>query len=360
MQDTTKSGGDVHPYAQGALIYYRKGWQNVFPVGRKGGPQYAKEPVPKGVTGYEAPGIPFEKIYATVHGAAGLRNLAIRMPRTVICLDVDQYEDHDGMDTLRKMEADLGELPPTFRNSARGFQESGHRYFRCPLNFITRPGAEEIIEREYGPNIEVLHYGRRYALAWPSLNPAAGLAPYLWYSPDGTPLPEPPAVWNLPTLPERWAELLTAPIGSPEAVARSLRGPRAEPVAGADEDLFEVARQLWRRSVAERLAVQQFERVLKMKVGEVNKVLGGAGIVFARLAEAGLFTPSQAMEALVAAVRRNGVHSDTWNVANRKGWTLQSRLDDAFSQGLAKPPVALIDDHAPTDLHAYFMREVGR
>jgi hypothetical protein len=351
---------DIAPFRQGALIYFRKGWQDIFPVGRRGGPRYAKDPVPTGVTGYAAPAVGFERIARAVDQPAGLRNLGIRMPRTVICLDVDEYDGHGGLATLAAAEADLGPLPPTYRNSARGFTASGHRYFRCPLNHISKPGAEEILAKAYGPNIEILHYGRRYAVAWPSLNPAAGYAPYLWYDPDGQPLDEPPRVWDLPTLPPAWAELLTAPLGSEEsrrtdrANLRTVTPRESAPAAG-DDDLFDDPRQPWRRSVAESKAADHLGRVLTMTDGTVNKTLGSAGIVYARLAEAGLFTAEQAMELLTAATGRNGVHSDTWNRRHNKKWTLRSRLSDAFGQGLAKPPIMLIDDQPATDVYAQLL-----
>lgn len=353
MTDVTTSS-DIAPFREGALTYYSRGWQDVFPVGRKGGPRYAKDPVPVGVTGYDAPTVGFERIRRGTEQASGLRNLGIRMPRTVICLDVDQYEGHEGMTTLHAAEAELGELPQTYRNSARGLTESGHRYFRCPLNTVALPGAEEVLEKAYGPNIEILHYGRRYAIAWPSLNPSAGLAQYRWYDPGGQVMELPPRVWDLPVLPDPWAAILTVPIGSPESrrAGGGLRTPRGVKEVTGDDDLFDDPREMWRRSVAEAKAVDHLGRVLRMTEGTVNKTLGSAGIVFARLAEAGLFTLEQAMDLLERAAYRNGVHSDAWNRAARKRWTLSSRLEDAFSQGLAKAPIGLIEDFPATDLYS--------
>lgn len=350
--DDTQSLGDITPFAQSALTYYRKGWQDVFPLGTSRGPQYAKAPVPAGVTGYDAGPVGFERIEATLYAPAGRRNIGARMPRTVICLDVDQYDGHDGMATLRAAESALGPLPAAPRNSARGRTDSGHRYYRVPLNHIPRPDAEERLRAAHGPNIEILHYGRRYAVVWPSLNPDAGHAQYLWYSASGYVLDEPPCVWELPVLPGPWAELLAAPIGSEESRRRPGSNLRAQPVdTGVDGDLFDDPRQPWRRTVAEGKAYEHLRRVLAMRDGEVNKTLGGAGIVFARLAEAGMFTPEQAMELLIRATRKNGVHSDAWNKAHRKGWTLDSRLADAFAQGLAKPPIIFIENGQPGDVY---------
>ncbi len=364
MQDATSGSGGPHasPFAASALIYYRKGWTDVFPLGHRGGERYAKAPVPKGVTGYDAGPVGFERIYNTVHGPAGKRNIGARMPRHVICLDVDQYDGHEGLATLERTQADLGPLPDTFRNSARGWTASGHRYFRCPLGHVVLPGAEEKLSGAYGPNIDILHHGRRYAVVWPSLNPAAGLARYEWYSPGRELLAEPPAVVELPQLPKVWAQFLTVPMDSPEASARggNLRAPKRQEGETGDDDLFDDVRQAWRRSVMEVRVREHLSAVLTMTDGTVNKTLGAAGIALGRYAVAGLFTLEQAHLLLERAAMKNGVHSDEWNKRNRKGWTLDSRIQDALSQGLNRDPIQIIDDVEPSDVFGYYLPRVTR
>lgn len=361
MPDTT-TGSDtpqIHPYSHGALIYYRKGWTDVFPLGHRDGPRYAKSPVPIGVTGYDGKPIGWQKIKATTLSPAGRRNLGIRMPRHIVCLDVDQYEGHEGLTTLAGAESSLGDLPPTYRNSARGLTESGHRYFRLPVGMTLRTGAEGLLVKTYGPNIEILHHFHRYAVAWPSLNPDAGLAPYLWYTPDGVPMTGPPAVVSVPLLPERWVAFLCVPADSPDAASRggNLRAPRGE----TGEDVFDDGRQRWRRSVMELKALEHLKAVLGMTDGTVNSTLGGAGIAYGRYAEAGLFTLDEARALLEAAARRNGVHSDEWNRRHRKGWTLDSRLDDALSQGINhKARLEIIEDVEAVNVFEQLMKEIGR
>jgi len=353
----------VWPYAEGALIYFSRGWTDVFPVGTDKDP-YAKAPVPKGVTGYDAGPVGWNRIKLGTQQAAGKRNLGLRMPRQVIGLDVDEYEDHAGASTLAKAEADLGDLPPTYRNTARGHGDAGHRFFRTGMGRIAIPGAEEILAKAYGPNIEILHYGRRYAVAWPSLNAAAGLAPYRWYAPDGELLTgPPPRVIDLPVLPEAWQELLTAPIGSEQAQRGSggnLRAPDRKDKPEGEAGLWDDAGLTIRRSRAEDLTVTQVVAVLEMTVGSVNKTLGSAGIWLARMANAGLLTLEQAQEILTAATVRNGVHSDGWNAANKRRWTMRSRIADALSQGLNRPPYSIIEDCSPTNVHAQIMRRINR
>lgn len=354
------------PYGDGALLYFSRGWTDVFPVGSDAIP-LAKSPVPVGVTGYDAPPVGWERIKRATTTRAARRNLGLRMPRQVIGIDVDDYEDHDGGATLARAEAVLGPLPATYRNSARGNGNSGHRYFRTGMGRVVKPAAEALLTKAYGDGIEILHHGHRYAVAWPSCNPDKGLAEYRWYGPDGFLLDgPPPRVIDLPVLSLAWQEFLTAPLDSPAAArgaGGNLRGPR-ESASGAappdPDDAFESASMTIRRSVAEAKTAEQLEAVLRMRAGSVNKTLGGAGIWFARMANAGLFSLDDARTLLVTAVARNGVHSDGWNVAHGRKWTAATRIADALSQGLNRDPFTMIDDHAPTTVFQQLMRKATR
>lgn len=353
------------PYADGALLYFSRGWTDVFPVGSDRTP-LAKAPVPEGVTGYDAGPVGWERIKRGTTTRAGRRNLGIRMPRQVIGIDVDDYADHDGGATLARAEAVLGPLPATYRNSARGFGNSGHRYYRTGMGRVVIPGAEELLGKAYGSGIEILHYGRRYAVVWPSRNPDKGMAEYRWYGPDGRLLDgPPPRVIDLPLLTPAWQEFLTAPIDSPaaqRAAGGNLRARKIENLeASVDpDDAFEVAGMTIRRSVAEMKTAEQLDAVLWMRVGEVNKTIGGAGIWFARMANAGLFTLEEARTLLTQAVISNGVHSDSWNIAHNRRWTAATRIADALSQGLNRDPFTMIDDHAPTTVFQQLMRKATR
>lgn len=353
------------PYGDAALLYFSRGWTDVFPVGSDKTP-LAKSPVPVGVTGYDAPPVGWERIKRGTQTRAALRNIGLRMPRQVIGIDVDDYEGHDGAATLARAEAVLGPLPSTYRNSARGNGNSGHRYFRTGLGRVVKPGAERLLSDAYGSGIEILHHGHRYAVVWPSRNPDKGMAMYRWYDLAAGALDgPPPRVIDLPVLDGAWGEFLTAPLDSPEAkrgAGGNLRAARGEkPAAELDEDdAFEEAGMTIRRSVAEVRTAEQLDKVLAMKDGEVNKILGGAGIWFARMANAGLFTLDEAGRILTAAVKRNGVHSDGWNIAHGRKWTAASRIADALSQGLNRDPYTMIDDHAPTTVFQQLMRKATR
>lgn len=352
------------PYGQAALTYYSRGWTDVFPVGSDTDP-LAKSPVPVGVTGYEAGPVGWERIKRGTLTRAAIRNLGVRMPRQVIALDVDEYDGHEGGATLKAAEAYLGDLPATYRNTARGTGDAGHRFYRTGMGRVAIPGAEEILAKAYGPNIDILHYGRRYAVVWPSLNPSADLAPYRWYSPAGDVLDgPPPRVIDLPVLPAAWQQLLTAPVGSPAATwsgggSRRSRA-AADGVTEADDGLWDSAGDLIRRTLAEIRTAEQIQAVLTMRIGSVNKTLGGAGIWLARMANAGLITLDQGRDLIFAAAAANGVHSDAWNQANRRRWTLASRVADAMSQGLNRTAFTIIDDAPPTDVYGQLIKRTGR
>lgn len=362
MADAT-TGSDlthVEPFRESALTYYRKGWTDVFPTGSRGGPRFAKSPIPEGVTGYDGKPVGWKRIKATTESPAGRRNIAARMPRHVVCLDVDEYGDHHGLATLATAEKEWGALPDTYRNSARGFQVSGHRYFRLPLGLTLRQGAEKLLT-DMGGNIEILDHFHRYAVVWPSRNPEHGYAMYRWYAPDGAELDEPPAVVELPLLPQGWVDHLCVAVDSPQAARHggNLRAPRGASTAELGD--FDDAKQAWRRSVMERKALEHARAVRGMGIGSINTTLGAAGIAYGRYAEAGLFTLDEARLILEAAARRNGLHSDEWNRRNRKKWTLSSRLDDALSQGINhSTPLEIIEDVPPVNVFEQVMREIDR
>lgn len=122
-------------------------------------------------------------------------NLGIRMPDDVIGLDVDHYGAKRGGLTLERLEADLGELPATWRSSARSGDVGGIRFFRAPRGLAWEQGA--------GAGIDVIQRMHRYAVVWPSIHPEGGQ--YRWTRPDGTPaIGEIPRVDDLPMLPDAW------------------------------------------------------------------------------------------------------------------------------------------------------------
>lgn len=198
--DTTYSG----PFARAAHIYRQAGWHGTLPLGSRPGVKY---PPPSGWTGHGAP-YPSAADVAAWSETHGDRNIGLRMPPSVIGLDVDDYGDKTGAATLAQLELNFGPLPPTWVSSARP-APSGIRFYRVPherAGVINWPG-------EAGKFIEIIQPGHRYAVVWPSTNPEAAGAEYRWrhengdhYDPTDVPGPD-----DLPTLPVRWIEGLALP-----------------------------------------------------------------------------------------------------------------------------------------------------
>lgn len=87
----------------------------------------------------------------------------------------------NGARTFADLVERWGPLPQTWTLSARADGLSGIRFFRVPGGKIW-PG-------ELGPDIQVIQFRHRYAVAWPSMHPKIRKM-YHWYEPgapiDGT------------------------------------------------------------------------------------------------------------------------------------------------------------------------------
>lgn len=177
------------PYGRSASLYLAGGWHPIpLPTGRK-------HPPPTGYTGYNARTVTVEDVERWTHTGG---NVAVHAPDGVLGIDVDNYGDKRGGDTLNAAVGRLGPLPPTFVSSARD-GISGIRWFRVP--------AGHCWAGVLGDAVELIHHGHRYGVVWPSLHPDTGQT-YQWRDPDGLPVHGVPAIADLPVLPDAWvAEL---------------------------------------------------------------------------------------------------------------------------------------------------------
>lgn len=151
--------------------YVTAGWPSVLPL-----PPGQKAPPPKGWTG-EGPYPSFPDMFAwseddRLGGKAGA-NVALRMPPTVIGIDVDAYGQKSGAITLRRAEEQVGPLPATWRSSARPWP-SGIRFYRVPAGVRLRG--------QLGPGVEIVQRHHRYAVVWPSMHPEG--TRYEWHCPQ--------------------------------------------------------------------------------------------------------------------------------------------------------------------------------
>lgn len=198
-------------YGATAEWYFEQGWTPL-PL-----PHGAKTPPPKGTTGDAGR----EVSYADVHDwseSHGDGNIALRMPPTVVGLDIDGYKPN-AIETINDHIARLGGLPPTWRSSARPDPVSGIYFYRVPEGV-----AENLRDPKHpqhgstGSDVEIIRWDHRYAVVAPSLHPNGST--YEWYAPDGScrsGAGSAPTVLELPPLPQSWIDELT--------VARQLSAP---------------------------------------------------------------------------------------------------------------------------------------
>lgn len=176
------------PYADAWQDYWNAGWRGIVPL-----PYMRKMWPPDGYSGRNG----IDPSYADCMAWAdtpGPRNLALRVPVDVIGLDVDDYGDKGGGQTLAKLVAEHGPLPATWLSTSRGDGISGIRLYRVPEG-TTLPTKL--------PGIELIQRHHRYVTAWPSVHPEGRV--YQWVDEAtgeigcGVPPYE-----NIPDLPAEW------------------------------------------------------------------------------------------------------------------------------------------------------------
>jgi len=181
-------------YERAYLQYRAAGWPNVLPTKRN-----SKELAVSGYTGRRGV-TPDDSDYRKWAIQFSDSNVALRTPSWIIGIDVDAYDDKQGAATLDDWEQRLGQLPRTYRSSARiADRISGIRWFRVS-------GDAELIT-ELGPGIEVVQFHHRYGLVWPSVHDKLGTT-YMWYGPDGELLERVPQPTELAELPDGWYQAL--------------------------------------------------------------------------------------------------------------------------------------------------------
>ena len=178
----------TNPYADSYDAYWRAGWRGILPL-----PHGHKTPPPEGYTGYDGnePSYPD----CTAWAEDGDRNICLRLPRNVIGLDVDAYDGKPGGETLMRLVATHGPLPPTYLSTSRSDGMSGIRLYRVP------PGTAFPTKL---PGIELIQHFHRYAVVWPSRHPNGQLYQWIDERAGGQPTITPPSIDNIPELPQAW------------------------------------------------------------------------------------------------------------------------------------------------------------
>jgi P4 family phage/plasmid primase-like protien len=133
-------------------------------------------------------------------------NIALRLPKGVIGIDVDNYGGKQGLTTMRTALEQWGKLPIVGRLTSRYVEDelrvSGIRFFRVPEDTVL---YDTLAAAGVGPDVEILQHHHRYALAPGSIHPDTDM-PYEWIEADASTIGELPAVADLPELPVEWLE----------------------------------------------------------------------------------------------------------------------------------------------------------
>lgn len=185
------------PYATGVGMYAAQGYDGIISIQRD-----SKAPVIKGVTGREGRQL---EASVSVRRASqhGNFNIALRLSKEIVGIDIDAHSGKQGAATLAGLEAKYGRLPKTFYSTSRGAGTSGIRFYR-----LNKPGE---LMTEIKGDIEIIQFHHRFAMVWPSIHPTTGEV-YQTYEGRGEagdqPLDFMPRPQDLPLLPEAWEAFL--------------------------------------------------------------------------------------------------------------------------------------------------------
>jgi hypothetical protein len=181
------------PYVEAALALWQAGWVGVLPL-----PERSKTPPPEGFTGAGGVYPSRADVQSWVDDGRPGANVAIRLPGTVIGIDVDAYANKLGGTTHKLAVEKYGPLPPTWRSTSREQSVSGIYLYTVP-DGLAWPG-------ELGRDVEIIQHRHRYMVAPPSVHPSG--ARYRWIRPDGATSLTPPRPAELAALPGAWVEAL--------------------------------------------------------------------------------------------------------------------------------------------------------
>lgn len=202
---------DNNPFAASHQGYRALGWTNTLPL-----PAASKTPVPVGFTGIDGTTVLAGHV-AKFLADPKSSNIALRLPKLVIGLDIDQYGSKTGLDEIQALELELGRLPETYVSTSRPGTGSGIRLFRLPntVDPLKLPGNAT-------KSTEVIRFSHRYIVVAPSIHPDD--RPYVWLNPAGDLVEAPCGPGALPELPDAWVTYLLGKSAPPVAVRGDVAG----------------------------------------------------------------------------------------------------------------------------------------
>lgn len=195
-----QAGPNAPPFEERMNTFQSHGWHPM-PL-----PPRSKAHPPAGFTGINVAPPTVEQVATwAMDSALQHHNIALRLPDSVIALDVDNYGEHDAPATMRAAVERFGPLPKVGRLTSRDDKVSGHRFFRVPTGTRLVSNLSQV---GLGDGVDVLQHHHRYSIAPGSTHPS-GLI-YQWLDTQGA-AAKLPSVADLPELPNAWLEGLRAP-----------------------------------------------------------------------------------------------------------------------------------------------------
>lgn len=206
IDNHTSSEPTVGPYGSAAGSLLAAGWWPLpLPPGKKNSP-------PAGFTGASGRDPSISDVTNWMTSQPG-GNIAVRLPKTVVGIDVDAYDNKPGAATLQRLQATYGDLPPTVLVSSRTDAYSGIRLFQLPT------GVDSATFHGGWEGIEIIRFEHRYIVAPPSVHPSTGNAYRAIDQTDGVIHMTLPSIDQLTQLPEQWVHALTKKHTKPATVA---------------------------------------------------------------------------------------------------------------------------------------------
>lgn len=177
----------VGPYSLSAMTYYEAGFSPLPAIGKLLRVSKASGRHPLATQ---------EQIqqWISTHGSF---NVALRLPKNVIGLDIDAYKGD--FERLRILEEKLGKLPTSWNSDSRG-GNGGKILFRVPERYESAKWKSNI------SGITIVQHTHRYVMALPSYNRESD-SKYMWYEGLGGKLVEGyhvPAVDDLAVMQKDW------------------------------------------------------------------------------------------------------------------------------------------------------------
>jgi len=235
-------------YGEYAAGYLAKGYSPL-PL-----PPRKKKSPPDGYTGKDAVMATGPDVFAWID-AFPTANIALRLPKGVVGIDVDNYGGKQGKLTMTEAIKLWGKLPMIGRLTSRYNEDelrvSGIRFFRIPDDVVF---YDTLAAAGIGPDVDILQHHHRYALAPGSIHPDTDM-PYEWIEADGSTIGELPAVADLPELPEAWVE----------GLRKKIRETPTEDVPHAAYDAMDAAEKKRSDAYVERALKGIREQFLELK-----------------------------------------------------------------------------------------------